>query len=199
MATFHERMLAIRQDLETRRGCATCPAEPSCSKCAFPAVLTEPDYCDLMRRHIATLPRFIRLTRLLVRRFPAAIGFARLAVKLGPSERLLFAARRPEPSTPGPETADLADRLAARHAALVACDAGNFLDLADRDPWPLTPSAASILELVMEGCPRDAIAEATALSPDDVDGVLWFTGKWLGKLVGLCRCHPRDDSSSLRR
>ena len=76
-----------------RRGCATCVALPSCSRCLFPAPLDEARYCDLVRARHAELPALGRLWNAL--KFLGAQGSVgpHLRVKLRARTGTIVAAR----------------------------------------------------------------------------------------------------------
>jgi methylase of polypeptide subunit release factors len=60
-ATVAARLEALAREARTARGCASCPAEPTCSKCLFPFPLEAPAYCDFIRMNQAQLPKVRRL------------------------------------------------------------------------------------------------------------------------------------------
>jgi hypothetical protein len=180
MASFYARMEGLRAELEARRGCATCSAAGMCSRCAFPAALDETAYCSLIRRHAAALPRWFRLARMLVHRFPWADGAERMIVKLAPAERLVVATRRTGPGVQEDELASITARLLSGKAAIVVCDGDFFLDLPATRPLPLQDIGAAVLELAMEGMARGDIQECVGCGEDGVGEMIWFVDRWLG-------------------
>jgi len=61
LAALRARYATLATEAEARRGCAGCAAAPSCSRCLFPAALSEGDYCNLMRAHHEALAVLLRL------------------------------------------------------------------------------------------------------------------------------------------
>jgi hypothetical protein len=75
-----------------RRGCATCAAAPRCSRCLFPHVLAEAEYCERMRAWAPALPYLHRTLAML-----ASMGERPrpLSFKLRRTVPLVIAAGRP--------------------------------------------------------------------------------------------------------
>jgi SAM-dependent methyltransferase len=82
-----------------RRGCASCPAAPRCSRCLFPHLLSDDEYCARMRAWAPVLPYLHRALAML----PALADRPRpLRLKLRRAVPLVAAIGRPWP-TPGDE------------------------------------------------------------------------------------------------
>jgi hypothetical protein len=68
LATLLANQQAAAARVYARRGCRDCAVVDSCPRCLFPAPFaSEAEYCDFMRAHAVTLPRFRRLVETLVR------------------------------------------------------------------------------------------------------------------------------------
>jgi SAM-dependent methyltransferase len=68
LATLLANQQAAAARAYARRGCRDCAVVATCPRCLFPAPFAaEADYCEFMRAHAVTLPRFRRLVETLVR------------------------------------------------------------------------------------------------------------------------------------
>jgi SAM-dependent methyltransferase len=81
IAATHKK---LTDELEARRGCASCSARSACSQCLFPFSIDETGYCELIRAHAPTLPRLHRLHDLLGRLSRAHGPLPSLTVAIGP-------------------------------------------------------------------------------------------------------------------
>jgi SAM-dependent methyltransferase len=80
LATLRARYAELAAEAEARRGCSSCVASTSCSRCLFPAALDDDAFCNLMRAHHEALAVLLRLlptlstgaTRVRLRRWPHA-------------------------------------------------------------------------------------------------------------------------------
>jgi SAM-dependent methyltransferase len=180
--SFHARMERELAAVEQRRGCATCPARGSCSRCLFPSS-DEATYCATVIRHHARLPLLHRALRLC---WPHA-GARRLALKLAPGGPLVAAHHRP-PSVQDHELAPIAAWVWASTGTLLVADDAAFLHLShdfEQAPLELTLEAAELVELLLDGCSPESLrayADARGFgggAPGLIDALVAVVAGWV--------------------
>jgi hypothetical protein len=167
LADYQSALAARANEAAARRGCATCAAEPSCSRCLFPTPLDEAAYCDFIRAHTLGLARLRQLTRLLAALAARKEFGTTLRVKAGPSPHLLFARQRPSGAASSPYPS-VAARWRSAHAWVVAVDDRHYLACPRESTLALTeldPFAAEIAELVGEHASQAELVAYTARIP----------------------------------
>ena len=174
--------LVVRYRLEAvraaeRRGCATCPAEPRCSRCLFPHVVDEARYCDLIRAWVDELPGLHRLLAIL-----AELGDrpTPVRIKLRRAAPLVAATGRPPPSPSRgdgleDEVRSLALRWGKARAALVVDGLGRCTifcsDGARPRNRPVAAAVAAVAELVGDGMTAAELRGYAALEGIAAGGV----------------------------
>jgi radical SAM protein with 4Fe4S-binding SPASM domain len=185
---MQQRMQALADELAPRRGCAECPARDVCSRCAFPFVVDEARYCDLVRAHAPALPRVHKLLRVLTQLWPDAVTAGELRVKLAPGSPLMTARSRPEaPGAHPDEQLLVIPELFRRWGAffLVMPERRAAIDI-EHDGWFYTlgirTEMADVAELAIDGMPRAALRACAAqrrIGPKRVDLLVAQMYVWL--------------------
>jgi hypothetical protein len=78
MREWELRLAELGRAAEARRGCASCLARYTCSRCLYPTPLDEQTYCDLIRARAGQLPLLHRLLDIVAALGPRSDGPLRL-------------------------------------------------------------------------------------------------------------------------
>jgi hypothetical protein len=187
-AAMRARMRGLADELAARRGCAGCSAQAMCSRCAFPFVVDEARYCELIRAHAATLPRVHKLVRILNQRWPDAVSVDDLRIKVAPGAPLLLARFRPDAAgAPTDEQLRVIPErfrawgcvylIAPGERAALEIDHNRFFYTLD-----IRPDLADVAELAIDGLPRAALyayAGHRRVGPRHVDALVAEMYVWL--------------------
>jgi SAM-dependent methyltransferase len=187
---FQARMQDLHRELVARRGCPTCSAGDVCSQCAFPFVVDEAHYCDLIRAHAAELPRLHALLSVLTQRWSGAVRSGELRAKLARGAPRVAARFRPHSEgASDPQIAAISERFAELGAMLlfvpgeragIEIEGASWLYSLDIDP-----GLADLAELAIDGISREglhAYAGHRRIGASRVDRLVLETHLWFQSL-----------------
>ncbi|HKA88561.1 MAG TPA: methyltransferase [Haliangiales bacterium] len=191
-ADMQARMRELADELAARRGCAECPARKVCSRCAFPFVVDEARYCDLVRAHAPALPRLHKLLHILTQRWPDAVRAGELRVKVFPGAPLMAARFRPEApeAQPDEQLRAVPEQFRAWGGFFVVVPGERAAIEIEQRAWYYTlsirPDLADVAELAIDGMPRAALYAYAAhrrIGPTRVDLLVAQMYVWLQSLA----------------
>jgi hypothetical protein len=84
-ASLGARLDELAAEREAARGCGGCAAREVCSRCLFPAVLSDDEYCGLVRAHAERLPRLRRLLDAVEQLDEMGVAAGRLTIEVWPA------------------------------------------------------------------------------------------------------------------
>ena len=187
---FQARMQELHRELVARRGCPTCSAREVCSQCAFPFVVDEAHYCDLIRAHAPALPRLHALLSVLTQRWSGAVGSGELRVKLARGAPRVAARFRPDAEGESDhQIATISERFAELGAMLLFAPGERAGIEIEGASWfyslDIDPGLADLAELAIDGIPREglhAYAGHRRIGASRVDRLVLETYLWFQSL-----------------